>query len=77
MKLYNLDIQNQDKVIDILEEEKFFEKHIKRILYMAKDINDKYIVSASCDGILNIWDLSKYSNKDKSDFNIQIMNQIR
>ena len=77
MKLYNLDIQNQDKVIDILEEEKLFEKHIKRILYMAKDINDKYIVSASCDGILNIWDLSKYSNKDKSDFNIQIMNQIR
>ena len=77
MKLYNLDIQNQDKVIDILEEEKFFEKHIKRILYMAKDINDKYIVSASCDGILNIWDLSKYSNKDKSDFNIQILNQIR
>ena len=72
MKLYNLDIQNQDKFIDIFEEEKIFEKHVKRVLYMSKDITNKYIVSASCDGILNIWDINKYSNNDKNNFNNKI-----
>ena len=72
IKLYNLDIQNQDKIIDIFEEEKIFEKHVKRVLYMSKDISNNYIVSASCDGILNIWDINKYSNNTKNNFNNNI-----
>ena len=72
IKLYNLDIQNKDKIIDIFEEEKIFEKHIKRVLYMSKDITNNYIVSASCDGILNVWDINKYSNNDTNNFNINL-----
>lgn len=39
---------------------------------MSKDISNNYIVSASCDGILNIWDINKYSNNTKNNFNNNI-----
>lgn len=71
MKLYNyFNYDSYDKnMVDIFEEQYFFEPHIKRILYSAKDRYNNYMSTVSNDGILKIWNIEKINNNLK--FNIE------
>ena len=70
MKLYNyFNYDNYNNLVDIFEEQCFFEPHIKRILYSAKDRFNKFMSTVSSDGVLKIWNIEKYNNNFK--FNIE------
>ena len=58
MKLYNyFNYDDYNNLVDIFEEQCFFEPHIKRILYSAKDRFNKFMSTVSSDGVLKIWNI--------------------
>jgi len=50
----------------ILKKLTTFESHPKRILYLSKSKCNKYVISASSDGILKLWSLNKFYYKDRN-----------
>lgn len=53
-----------DDVVNIFEPIGLFEKHMKRILYMAKSFDNKWLSTSSNDGIIKIWKLDKFIQKN-------------
>ncbi len=63
MKLYNyFNYDGYNNLVDIFEEQCFFEPHVKRILYSSKDRFNKFMSTVSNDGMLKIWNIEKYNN---------------
>lgn len=50
---------NVEDIVDIFEPIGVFEKHLKRILYMAISFDKKWLSTSSNDGMIKIWKLEK------------------